>query len=233
MEDFPKAVGLWSIDPRAGSLVKYVDKIGLLQGLMVKEYLMAIGLWRREGCEQDRAVAGSDGHGELRGNRACEHQPLGRVHGGLPQGDLFEGHGFGGGSFSEHREVPQQLDIGEHSDPRGGGCGGGQRDRDEENLKAVPIVLPVLGPPSGTQSSIEAGDWLAQIRPYIADVASSAGVWWDRAVGLVSQRYAQWLGASAIDRLKIEPPSSLEIADGKVRLEQRITTLLLSQRFLK
>ena len=47
-------------------------------------------------------------------------------------------------------------------------------------------------------------------------------------MGLVSQRYAQWLGASAIDRLKIEPPSSLEIADGKVRLEQRITTLLLS-----
>ena len=141
--------------------MKYVDKIGLLQGLMVKEYLMAIG----HGSNDPRAgslVKDVNKIGLLQDSTVmenfeaiglCEHQPLGRVHGGLPQGDLFEGHGFGGGSFSGHREVPQQLDIGEHSDPRGGGSGGGQRDRDEENLKAVPIVLPVLGPPIGTQSN--------------------------------------------------------------------------------
>ena len=76
---------------------------------MVKEYLMPIGLWRREGCEHDRGVAGSDGHGELRGNRACEHQPLGRVHGGLPQGDLFEGHGFDGGIFLDIEKYPNNL----------------------------------------------------------------------------------------------------------------------------
>ena len=132
--------------------------------------------------------------------------------------------------LSNHADqgVHQQHVCRDHSDPRGGGFGGGQRERDDENLKSIPIVLPVLGPPVGTQSSIEAGDWLAQVRPYVADVAPNAGVWWDRAVSLVSQRYGQWLGSSALDRLKIEPPAVEEVAEGKVRLEQRITTLLLS-----
>ena len=100
--------------------------------------------------------------------------------------------------------------------------------KEEDQLKSIPITLPTLGPPEGNRSSIEAGDWLAQLKPYIADVTAGASPWWDRAVDLVNQRYSQWLGSSALERLKVDPPTSAEIADGRVRLEQRITTLLLS-----
>lgn len=88
-------------------------------------------------------------------------------------------------------------------------------------MKSIPIVLPRSVPPDGSRSSLEAGDWLAQLKPYIADVAMNAGPWWDRAVELVHQRYTLWLGSSALDRLKIDPPSSEEIANGRARLEQR------------
>ena len=76
----------------------------------------------------DRVFAGADRHGELQGDRACEHQPLSRVHGELPQGDLGVRNGLDGGSHPGHREVPQQLDCRAQSDPRGGGGGGGLRE---------------------------------------------------------------------------------------------------------
>eukprot|EP00434_Breviolum_minutum_P025704 symbB.v1.2.022715.t1/scaffold2026.1/size92022/4 len=167
------------------------------------------------------------------GNRALEQRPQSRVLGEVCGQDRAAAGTNGQGVSHGDRARPQSRVLVKDVNK----IGLLQDSTVMENFEAIGLVS--INPWAGFMvdylkeicskgMALVAGDWLAQIRPYIADVASSAGVWWDRAVGLVSQRYAQWLGASAIDRLKIEPPSSLEIADGKVRLEQRITTLLLS-----
>ena len=44
---------------------------------------------------------------------------------------------------------------------------------------------------------------------------------------MVSEAYMRWLNASPLDKLQVKAPSSEEIAQGKPRLEQRVTTLLL------
>ncbi len=161
-------------------------------------------------CHGDRAVAGSGIPELCHGDRAvAESGTSGLCHGDRAGSTEVSHHGI--------REVRQQPH------------GRAQGDlKEEDQLKSIPITLPTLGPPEGNRSSIEAGDWLAQLKPYIADVTAGASPWWDRAVDLVNQRYSQWLGSSALERLKVDPPTSAEIADGRVRLEQRITTLLLS-----
>ena len=86
--------------------------------------------------------------------------------------------------------LQQRMHEMERSSPmRWGGPPVGQQERVEngdrgfqEQLKAVPITLPVLSPVTGDQASLEAGDWLAQLKPYIADIADHAGPWWDKVL---------------------------------------------------
>ena len=53
-----------------------------------------------------------------------------------------------------------------------------RRDGDdrEDPLRSVPIVLPRLADSSSKTASLEAGDWLAQLRPLIGDVSEHAGL---------------------------------------------------------
>ena len=187
-------------------------------------------------CGRDRAGTSGKVHGDddsrQRGDRAGIREEV-RRDGGCGQGS---DRAFNHGEFGrdDHGQGEGEWNGTSEQGPQGHGTAsrewsyGRRIDRDEDNLKSIPITLPVLPPPQGHQSSIEAGDWLAQVRPYVADVAPHAGEWWDWALALVTTQYTTWLGATALDRLKIDPPDAKLIADGKERLEQRITTLLLS-----
>ena len=106
--------------------------------------------------------------------------------------------------------------------------GGVQDDRPrEEELKPVTITLPKLPELGGKNQGLEAGDWMAQIRPRIADVSHRAMWWWDTLVTMTTQRYQQWLGSDPITRLNVQPPRVEELPQGFTRLEQRVTSLLM------
>ena len=139
-------------------------------------------LWHGGLPHEDRA----SWHGGL----PQEDRALG--HGGLLQGDRALGHGglSQGDRASEQHGVHQEDRAAVTAGDKGARCdhaeemkgegkqfeeGRNRYEKDEENLKSIPITLPTLAPPQGHQSSIDAGDWLAQVRPYVADVAPNAG----------------------------------------------------------
>ena len=109
------------------------------------------------------------------------------------------------------------------------GASGGLHDGRprEEELKPVTITLPKLPDLGGQNPGLAAGDWLAQIRPQIADISARAMQWWDNLLDPTMQRYQQWLGSDPITRLNVQPPTVAEMPPGFMRLEQRVTSLLL------
>ena len=61
-------------------------------------------------------------------------------------------------------------------DPQGSSQARRDGDDREDPLRSVPIVLPRLADSSSKTASLEAGDWLAQLRPLIGDVSEHAGL---------------------------------------------------------
>lgn len=91
-------------------------------------------------------------------------------------------------------------------------------------LRSFTITLPELVEPGGEHSMLAAGHWIAQLRPHIC---SGAGLWWDRVIQLVSSQYDAWLQANPLERVHIEAPDPHVVGQGQVRLEQRVTNLLM------
>ena len=54
-------------------------------------------------------------------------------------------------------------------------------------------VLPKLSEVSSRTASLEAGDWLAQLRPLIGDVSEHATEWWDGLINATVRVYRTWL----------------------------------------
>ena len=71
-----------------------------------------------------------------------------------------------------------------------------EAEKKEEWLRAVPIQLPRLVEPTVQHAALEAGDWLAQIRPMIGDVSEQATRWWDCLVAITEREYRRWLASN-------------------------------------
>ena len=156
------------------------------------------------------------------------------VNGGNPylhqQGQPIAGNQLGqqGGQFGNPYQCAGQHQGGGNCDPRTFLGGGVRDDRPrEEELKPVTITLPELPELGGQNQGLEAGDWMAQIRPQIADVSHRAMWWWDTLVTMTTQRYQQCLGHDPITRLNVQPPAVEKLPQGFTRLEQRVTSLLM------
>lgn len=78
----------------------------------------------------------------------------------------------------------------------------------EEMLRSFPISLPKLPEPSVKNASLEAGDWLTQIRPLIADVCGASSSWWQMVEEKTEECYRRWLMAKPLDKLQVEPPTA-------------------------
>ena len=100
-------------------------------------------------------------------------------------------------------------------------------DRTEDSLRSFPIVLPRLPEPSIKNSSLEAGDWLTQVRPLIADVSTKAILWWDQVVEATFQQYRRWLAATPLERLRIPAPEDKNLSQGFQRLAQRVSVMMM------
>eukprot|EP00434_Breviolum_minutum_P014564 symbB.v1.2.012841.t1/scaffold887.1/size155094/8 len=105
--------------------------------------------------------------------------------------------------------------------------GGGHEDHTEDSLRSFPIVLPKLPEPTVRNASLEAGDWLTQVRPLIADVSTKAVQWWDNVVKATFDQYRLWLAASPLERLRIPAPSEQELSKGYQRLAQRVSVMMM------
>ena len=98
----------------------------------------------------------------------------------------------------------------------------------QEEMRSIPIVLPTLADPTARHAALMAGDWLTQIEPLISDVSARAGYWWNKLLDATMQRYREWLQASPLKRLYVDPPGESELPRGFDRLRQRVTSLLLA-----
>ena len=98
----------------------------------------------------------------------------------------------------------------------------------EESLRSVPITIPTLVSPEASNAALEAGDWLAQLRPLVGDVAASATHWWDNLMALTSNAYHTWLSLGPLERLQVQAPSVEETSGRQTRLDQRVTMMLMN-----
>ena len=98
----------------------------------------------------------------------------------------------------------------------------------EESLRSVPITIPALVSPDAPNAALEAGDWLAQLRPLVGDVAASATQWWDNLMSVTNSAYHTWLSLGPLERLHVQAPMVEETSARQTRLDQRVTMMLMN-----
>ena len=117
---------------------------------------------------EDREQGRAEMHGEHRdGDRAVGHGgDREDSRAALPAG--AQRHGEVGQTSANPRlweEVRTSAEVGKSESH-------GNRKREEEDtLKATTIVLPTLKPPVAGDAGLTCGDWLAQLRPLMGDLA--------------------------------------------------------------
>ena len=185
-----------------------------------------------------RAPHGAD-HGVFQGDRAShlalDEVPLWRraPHGAVPDdchGDRAFAGGSNGMSYHGDQGWHQQLPCRELCDPKRESY---DRERSpQEALRTSNPELPKLPDPGQKNSSVDASDWLVEIRPVISDMSTRAGKWWTATMEGTMKVYQQWLAADPLNRLRLMPPQPVRdpsLGNPQVieRLEQRITNVLL------
>ena len=100
----------------------------------------------------------------------------------------------------------------------------------KDNMKAVNITLPVLPPQTGKESGLACGDWLVQVSQLMGDLTTGSLDWWDSLVTSVMKRYNQWLIASPLERLHLQPPDATEYntSTARRRMDLRASVLLMA-----
>ena len=134
----------------------------------------------------------------------------------------------------------QQLDGRDLCDPRDKFSGGlptvqpgESRERSPQDaLRSTNPVIPSLPPVNKKNSSIEAADWLVEVKPLIGDISNKASRWWELTMDRTVEVYQAWLQSNPLQRLRIQPPDPVShqgLGSEQViqRLEQRVTTILL------
>ena len=97
-----------------------------------------------------------------------------------------------------------------------------------EAVKTAVTTLPTLGLPEGDQCGLVFQDWIIQITTAMQDLSTSSGTWWEGVKTIVVQAYSQWLGATPLERLGIEPTGSPELVAGKyLRINARACAMVV------
>ena len=186
----------------------------------------------------DRAQHGS--HGLPGGDRVQSgaHDLLGgdRAQQGLhelSEGVRAEGKRIEGLLERDRALREDTVDLCGEVPARGGGRDGPQQVmevEEKDTLKATTVVLPSLPSVAGKDAGLACGDWLAQVRPLMGDIAVRALIWWDCVVAAVTTQYYRWLEASPLDRLRIAAPnpSDYNTTPSRQRMELRASAIILA-----
>ena len=188
--------------------------------------------WRSTGLQDLGDVPGQDRAWrstglQVHGDAYAQDREVGQLHGDVPLQDRAPSS-----AESNLRGRPALLhDSAQGECERSRRCRssskGDRESTEDADLKAIPIVLPQLPEPEGRDASLEAGDWITQLEPLIGDLSKNASQWWKKVMKVTSQRYAGWLHADPLVRLKIGAPEGSLSPQSFERLDQRVTSLLL------
>ena len=98
-----------------------------------------------------------------------------------------------------------------------------------DGLKSTTIVLPQLAV-AGKEAGLQCGDWIAQLRPLMGDLATTSLGWWDNMVQEVVAKYTTWLAASPLEPLHSAQPdeSIYNTSSARQRMDLRASGLLLA-----
>ena len=181
-------------------------------------------------CQDSRALSGTvlGVHQPL----PCEcpdHRAFGMsYHGDHPGHQQPQRHGLcdptveGGGSKGHvNRPLEKQGDV---KSPR--------ERSPQDALRSTNPTVPPLPAVNKRHASIEAADWLEEMKPVIGDISNRASKWWEMTMSRTWEVYHVWLQSNPLQRIRIHPPDPVpwqELGNEQVikRLEQRVTTILL------
>ena len=204
-------------------------------------------------CQDSRAPASTAlggvprPYGVCHDARALSGTVLG-VH--PPRPCEFPDHRAVGMSYHGDQPGHQQLPCHDLCDPTVEGVGGGSkghgnrplekqgdckspRERSPQDaLRSTNPTIPPLPAVNKRHASIEAADWLEEMKPIIGDISDRASKWWEMTMSRTWEVYHRWLQSNPLQRIRINPPDPVpwqELGNEQVikRLEQRITTILL------
>ena len=183
-------------------------------------------------CHDSRALSGTVLGVHQPG--PCEypdHRAVGvSYHGGRHGHQQPHGHdlcdptveGMGGGSKGQvNRPLEKQGDV---KSPR--------ERSPQDALRSTNPTVPPLPAVNKRHASIEAADWLEEMKPIIGDISNRASKWWEMTMSRTWEVYHVWLQSNPLQRIRINPPDLVpwqELGNEQVikRLEQRVTTILL------
>ena len=167
-------------------------------------------------------------------SRACMGS-AGQVGG--PQGDrAWQAWASGDGRASMDellRDGGQPSDragnSGVHEGDQHGRCEVQGKEFEGDGLKSTTIVLPQLSV-AGKEAGLQCGDWIAQLRPLMGDLATTSLGWWDSMVKEVVAKYTTWLAASPLERLHSAQPDETiyNTTAARQRMDLRASGLLLA-----
>ena len=138
-----------------------------------------------------------------------------------PQGRVFDERGdrdrdeLWDASYHGDRELHQQPHCRDLCDPKDKNVGGlpkyqpgESRERSPQDaLRSTNPVIPSLPPVNKRNSSIEAADWLVEVKPLIGDISNKASRWWEMTMDRTVEVYQTWLHSNP--RAKVEDPTTL------------------------
>ena len=130
--------------------------------------------------------------------------------------------GVGGGSKGHvNRPLEKQGDV---KSPR--------ERSPQDALRSTNPTVPPLPAVNKRHASIEAADWLEEMKPVIGDISNRASKWWEMTMSRTWEVYHVWLPSNPLQRIRIHPPDPVpwqELGNEQAikRLEQRVTTILL------
>ena len=81
----------------------------------------------------------------------------------------------------------------------------------------------------GADAALAFQDWLEVSYAVMCDLSEGSSVWWTGVMEMVDQSYANWLSASPIEKLAIEPRATEKWCGGKwTRVNARASSMLLT-----
>ena len=97
-----------------------------------------------------------------------------------------------------------------------------------ETVKPGITELPLLPDYQPSKGSIDLLHWLTHIAPIMEDLSDTSLAWWQETVKDATMWYSQYVSASPLARLQLQPRPSTDLRPEWARVERRATAMMLT-----